>query len=175
MTKWEGRPHWEYGGVYLGHDDHGEWLGFPVSTLYSRPGMEFVATFGGVVLVPAAGAAHLAAFNDTHAKAAIYVDMATPPTWDRSTLRAIDLDLDVVKLQDGTVYVDDEDEFAEHTLEYGYPAEVVAMAEASAREVFAAVRTGAPPYDGTAERWLRELDVIGAGAGRRSPPAAPSP
>ncbi|GAA3803036.1 hypothetical protein GCM10022242_02490 [Nocardioides panacisoli] len=159
MTKWEGRPHWEYDGVYLGADEHGEWLGFRVGTFYRRPGMEFVATFSGVMLVPAGGAAHLAAFNDQAAKAAIYVDMATPAAWDGRVLRSVDLDLDVVKLQDGTVYVDDEDEFAEHTVEYGYPADVVAMAEASAREVFAAVRAGVTPYDGTAERWLRELQV----------------
>jgi hypothetical protein len=175
MTKWGGRPHWEYDGVYLGSDEHGEWLGFPAGTFYRRPGLEFVATFSGVTLVPAGGAAHLAAFNDPNAKSAIYVDMTTPPVWDGSTLRSIDLDLDVVKPQDGAVYVDDEDEFAEHTVEYGYPPDVVAMAEASAREVLAAVRAGVAPYDGTAERWLRELGVIGAAAAHRSPPAAPSP
>jgi hypothetical protein len=174
MTKWGGRPHWEYDAVYLGGDEHGEWLGCPVGTFYRRPGMEFVAVFGGVVLVPAGGAAHVAAFNDAAAKAATYVDMATPPTWAGSTLRSVDLDLDVVKLQDGTVYLDDEDEFAEHTLEYGYPPEVVAMAEASAREVLAAVRAGVAPYDGTAERWQGRLPVNAEAAERRSPRAGPS-
>ncbi len=133
------------------------WLGCPTGTFYSRPGMEFVATFAGVVLVPAGDAAHLAAFNDRHAQAAIYVDMTTQPVWDGAVLRAVDLDLDVVKRQDGEVYLDDEDEFAEHRLSFGYPPEVVAMAERSAATVLSAVRAGAAPYDGTADAWLAHL------------------
>src|SRR5687768_12709512 len=82
MTKWGGRPHWEYDATALGSDEHGDWLGCPTGTFYSRPGMQFVATFAGVVLVPAGAAAHLAAFNDQHAQAAIYVDMTTPAVWD---------------------------------------------------------------------------------------------
>ncbi|RHW27183.1 DUF402 domain-containing protein [Nocardioides immobilis] len=157
MTKWGDRPHWEYDAVYLGSDQHGDWLGCPVGTFYRRPGMEFVAPFAGVVLVPAGGEAHLAAFNDEHAKAWTYVDMTTPPVWDGTTLRAVDLDLDVVKRQDGTVYLDDEDEFLEHQTTFGYPPEVVAMAERSAAQVLAAVRAGAAPYDGTADAWLVRL------------------
>ena len=157
MTKWGGRPHWEYDGVFLGTDAYGEWLGFPVGTFYRRPGMEFVATFGGAMLVPAGGAAYLAAFNDAAAKAAVYVDMATPAEWDGSVLRSVDLDLDVVRLPDGTVFLDDADEFAEHRVLYGYPDDVVAMAEATAAEVLAAVQAGVPPYDGSAERWLSRL------------------
>ena len=157
MTKWGDRPHWEYDAIFLGSDEHGDWLGCPTGTFYSRPGMEFVATFAGVVLVPVDGAAHLAAFNDEHAGAATYVDMCTPPAWDGTVLHAVDLDLDVVKRQDGTVYLDDEDEFAEHRVTYGYPPEVVAMVERSAAEVLAAVRQGIAPYDGTADRWLSPL------------------
>lgn len=157
MTKWGGRPHWEYDAVFLGADRHGEWLGCPTGTFYARPGMEFLSVFASAVLVPADGAAHLAAFNDEHAGAATYVDIATPPVWDGTVLRAVDLDLDVVKRHDGHVYLDDEDEFAEHQLTYGYPPEVVAMAERSAAAVLAAVRDSAAPYDGTADAWRAHL------------------
>lgn len=157
MTKWGDRPHWEYDGIYLGSDEHGEWLGLPVGTHYRRPGLDFVADFNGVTLVPAGGAAHLAAFNDERAKSAVYVDMTTPAAWDGAVLRSIDLDLDVVKLQDGTVYLDDEDEFAEHRVAFGYPDDVVAMTEASAKAVLAAVTSGAAPYDGSAQRWIDRL------------------
>ena len=159
MTKWGAVPHWVYEGLYLGDDGHGEWLGFPAGTHYRRPGLAFDATFAGVVLVPADGAAHLAAFNDATAVHRVYVDITTPPAWDGSTLRAVDLDLDVVRLQDGSVYVDDEDEFAEHRLSYGYPPDVVAMAEASAARVLAAVRDRRAPFDEeTPQRWL---DLLG--------------
>lgn len=157
MTKWGDRPHWEYDALYLGSDGHGEWVGCPVGTRYHRPGMDFLAEFAGVVLVPADGAAHLAAFNDERARAAVYVDMTTPARWHGSTLRSVDLDLDVVRLQDGTVYLDDEDEFAEHQVAFGYPADVVAMAEESAAQVLAAVQRGEAPYDGAAGPWLDAL------------------
>ncbi len=158
MTKWGDRPHWEYDATYLGVDQHGTWLGCPTGTFYSRPGMEFVATFAGVVLIPAGDAPHLAAFNDGHAQAATYVDITTPPVFDGELLRAVDLDLDVVKRQDGAIYLDDEDEFAEHQVSFGYPPEVVAMAERSAADVLTAVRAGTAPYDGTADAWLARLE-----------------
>ncbi len=39
MTKWGDRPHWEMDAVYLGADAAGDWIGFPVGTRMSRPGM----------------------------------------------------------------------------------------------------------------------------------------
>ena len=92
-------------------------------------------------------------------------------------LRAVDLDLDVIRLPDplppveqrpwdvppagpGETFVDDEDEFAEHQVAYGYPADVVAGAQASCDALVAAVRAGLPPYDGAHERWLAELSRL---------------
>ena len=46
MTKWGRRPHWHYDGLYLGADEHGDWLAFPVGTHYRRPGKDLtVDTF----------------------------------------------------------------------------------------------------------------------------------
>ncbi len=47
-------------------------------------------------------------------------------------LRAVDLDLDVVRGNTGRVWVDDEDEFAEHRVAFDYPEDVVTSAVASA-------------------------------------------
>jgi uncharacterized protein len=55
------------------------------------------------------------------------------------------------------VVVDDEDEFAVHQVELGYPPDVVASARASCEEVHAAVLTGAAPFDGTHRGWLAAL------------------
>lgn len=161
MTKWGGRPHWEFQGVYLGADAFGDWLGFPTGTFYRRPGMEFRAGFDCVTLVPAAP--HLATFYGSGSQlpvpnVAVYVDITTPAVWDGSTLRAVDLDLDVIRRQDGSVYVDDEDEFAEHQVAFGYPPDVVALAESSCREVRAAVEAREAPYDDLAPAvWVERL------------------
>ena len=157
MTKWGHRPHWTYRGIYLGADEHGDWFGCPAGTHYHRPEAEFTADFAGVVLVPVGEAAYLPAFNDERAKSAVYVDVATPATWDGAILRSIDLDLDVIRRQDGTVVLDDEDEFAEHQVSYGYPAEAIELAERTAAEVLTAVRQHIAPFDGSSDRWLAEL------------------
>lgn len=162
MTKWGGRPHWEYDATYLGADEHGDWLGVPVGTTFSRPGRSYVGARAQVVLVPH-GSWWLATFHDAADPGVlIYVDMATPATWDGADVGAVDLDLDVVRLGSGEVYVDDEDEFAEHQVAFGYPAEVVSAAESSCAWVLEAVRERRPPFDGaTSGRWFDRFARLG--------------
>jgi protein associated with RNAse G/E len=88
--------------------------------------------------------------------------MTTPPGWDGDVVRAVDLDLDVIRLQTGDVVVDDEDEFAEHQVSYGYPPEIVALAETSRDIVHAAIVARRPPYDGSHLRWQAVLDGLTA-------------
>ena len=124
ITKWGDQPHWVYPGVYLGTDDHGDWIGFPEGTYFFRPGAEYVAPYDQVGLIPHADLAErgwMAAFHAAGGPVQVYVDIATPPVWDGSVLRSVDLDLDVVRGANGRVWVDDEDEFAQHRVEYSYP------------------------------------------------------
>jgi hypothetical protein len=90
----------------------------------------------------------------------IYIDMCTPPVWQDSTVTCIDLDLDVVKKFDGSVYIDDVDEFEHHQIEYGYPPEIISMTEDSAERVFLAVKENQAPYDTTPERWFEVLSGL---------------
>jgi len=163
MTKWGGRPHWRWTGLYLGADEQGDWLGYPAGTHYARPGKAFDADWVSVGVVPRHDAAHLTVFNRPNAtvRAEIYVDMATPPEWDGDVLRSIDLDLDVVRRWDGTVEIVDQDEFEAHQIAYGYPPEIITMTEESAERVYAAVSGGSAPYDGSAERWFGALAALG--------------
>ncbi|MEX0426704.1 DUF402 domain-containing protein [Nocardioides sp. DS6] len=168
MTKWGGRPHWHWAGTYLGADDEGDWLGYPAGTRYAKPGKAFDADWVSVGLVPRHDAAHLTVFNRPTAtgdnpgpiNAEIYVDMATPAVWEDTVLRSIDLDLDVVKRWDGAVEIIDQDEFEEHQLAYGYPPEIITMAEESAERVYDAMSSGLAPYAGSAERWFAILDSL---------------
>src|SRR6476661_1495952 len=161
MTKWGDRPHWEFDAVLLGSDAHGDWIGIPRGTFMSRPGAEYVAPVDQVGLVPAPGpdeqCGWLATFHAVGGPVQVYVDMTTLPVWDGPVLRAVDLDLDVVRGRDGDVVIDDEDEFAEHQVAFGYPPEIVALAEASRDRVRAAILAEEPPYDGRHEHWLAVL------------------
>jgi predicted RNA-binding protein associated with RNAse of E/G family len=112
-----------------------------------------------VVLVPRA-AAFVATFydEDEDPPCDVYVDITTVPVWSGATVTSIDLDLDVVRGTHGRVWVDDEDEFADHRTRWAYPPDVVALATETCEAVRAAVSGGAPPYDGRAQQpWLDRL------------------
>jgi hypothetical protein len=163
LTKWGDRPHWEFAGVYLGTDEHGDWIGFTAGTLMARPGMEVRPANDQVGLVPAGADGHrawLGTFHGSGGTVRTYVDMTTVPRWDGAVVRAVDLDLDVIETLEGEVIVDDEDEFAEHQVLFGYPPEVIALAEATRDAVVAAVTARRAPFDGSAQRWLAALDEL---------------
>ena len=159
--KWPDRPHWEHRGVRLGEDRHGVWVGTPVGTTISRPKASFVTDQAIVTVVPRTApftASFYARGGTAHCE--VYVDITTVPVWvDEGTVVAVDLDLDVVRGWTGRVWVDDEDEFADHRVRFGYPDELSAAAMASCDRVHAAVAAGAAPYDGSAALWLDRVPV----------------
>jgi hypothetical protein len=163
FRKWGDRPHWEYDALRLGEDEHGTWIGAAAGTRLSRPGAGFAAPGHFVSLVPA-DRPFVATFYDPAWAAVVasgvdvYVDITTVPRWDGAVVTMVDLDLDVVRGWTGRVWVDDEDEFADHRVRFGYPAEVVRLAASSCDAVHAALRGGQPPYDGVVgARWLSRL------------------
>lgn len=163
-TKYDGSPHWAFDGVWLGADEHGDWIGFPVGTYFARPGAEFVADWPSLTLVAPAG--WMPAFNLGHPRGlATYVDLVTVPEWraDASgfTVSYVDLDLDVVARDGEDAFIDDEDEFADHAIRFGYPLELVEGVRADADAVLAAVRRREPPFDGTtAVAWFERLAAV---------------
>ena len=58
--------------------------------------------------------------------------------------RLDDANLDVIKKRDGTIFIDDEDEFAEHQVKYGYPADVIETARATCDWLVTAVADEEP-------------------------------
>jgi uncharacterized protein len=166
MTKWGDRPHWEMDAVYLGADAAGDWIGFRVGTVMARPGMSITTTNEQVGLVPAAGTAvgraWLATFHGPGGIVWTYVDMTSVPEWSGRTVRAVDLDLDVVEGLDGEVFVDDQDEFDENRVEYSYPRELVDLAVSTRDLVLTAVRDKHPPFDGSAAPWFDVMRALTA-------------
>jgi hypothetical protein len=159
-TKWGDRPHWSYDAVLVGEDQHGVWLAGPAGTVMSRPGLTLVAATHFVQCLPRDRWSS-ATFWDSGPPeiAAVYVDITTVVAWsglgtDAAEVTMIDLDLDVIRLFDGTLLIDDEDEFAEHRLAYGYPADVVTAAERECAEVHRAMAAGEEPYASVGRGWL---------------------
>ncbi len=154
FAKWGEHRHWEMDLRHLGEDEHGTWLGAPLGLFMSRPGMSATTSYDMAMLVPR-GRPFVASFNGRpHDWCDIYVDITTVPTWEGPTMRAVDLDLDVFRRLDGTVAIDDEDEFEEHQVTYGYPGDVIDLARRSCAEVAASIRADAQPWAGVGHRWV---------------------
>jgi uncharacterized protein len=151
--------------VRLGMDGHGTWIGVAEGTLLASPTRAFHATADHVTLVPH-DAWWLATFygSEPWRPFDTYVDIATPAVWHGDDLvRAVDLDLDVIRGTTGRTWVDDEDEFAAHRLSLGYPPEVVDGALSSCRQVLGDLTAGRAPFDGIHAAWLAPWQI-----GRRS-------
>lgn len=177
-TKWGGGRHWEWVAAYLGADEHGHWFHAPAGTRCVRPGHDFLARDPWVTLVPHEGA-YAVGFYPAHAATSIYVDMTTEPVWRRRDagdagdarnegpeweVTMVDLDLDVILTREGRLFVDDEDEFAVHQVQLGYPPEVIALAERWRDTVLAAVAAGEEPFATVGHDWLRRAEAGDCGA-----------
>lgn len=167
--KWDGGPHWVHDCIYLGHDRWGEWFGQPEGTRSFRPGREVLTRAASVTLVPPSGDHALTVNVAPPASSRIYIDLAWDVRWsdtEAGVPTGIDMDLDVVRAVDGRgTWIDDRDEWDEHRVAYGYPAEIVTHLEALAIELECKVRDRVAPYDDdTANAWLARLAAL-AGAG----------
>ena len=158
FRKYDGSLHWNFLASRLGEDEHGVWLGAPAGTELRRGAAVIeLAEWDHVVLVPR-GAWWAAAFNAPPKRTEIYCDISTVPQWPSADeVTMIDLDLDVLRRRNGLVELVDEDEFAEHQTSYGYPAEVVAEAEASAAWLVNAVRAHEEPFGVASFDWLARV------------------
>lgn len=160
--KWNGTAHWVVPGRYLGEGRHGWWIFQGQGEFCSRPGAAFYTESDNVVLVPRIGE-HVATFyDDSHTgDFRIYVDLATAHEWKTirpgvTEFHLIDMDLDVIRSADRGVYVDDEDEFAEHRLQMAYPPELVESIQSASDQLYQAVKAKHAPFDGTDREWLRK-------------------
>ncbi|WP_214412984.1 DUF402 domain-containing protein [Sphaerisporangium fuscum] len=156
-TKFDGSLHWHHSAKVLGEDEHGVWTGSPAGTSGRRGSEPPIVWSNPFVMLFPRDAWWTAVFNGLPSKAAIYCDITTVPQWRDGHVTMVDLDLDVLRMRDGRVLLDDEDEFAEHRVRYSYPAEVVTEAERSAAWLMEAVAGHRQPFSGAHERWLAEI------------------
>ena len=158
FSKWDGRDHWAFDMQRLGEDEHGVWLWAPAGTELRRGSESPTYAQHAFVKVIAVGQWWTGIWNDglqtEDRSIRTYVDVITPAVWDGDTVRMVDLDLDVVHRSDGSVEVDDEDEFEEHKTVFGYPEHIIDRARAEAAQLVLAVERGKEPFGAVGDRWL---------------------
>lgn len=158
--KFDGALHWHTTLTRLGEDEHGVWLGSRPGGRWRRDGGPWVTVHGPRLMVAPRDRWWTARFNsESDSRTEIYCDVTAVPTWTADDeLTIVDLDLDVVRLRaGGEVRLLDEDEFAEHRVRYGYPAEVASQAVATSVWLLDALTTGVEPFGGAADRYLARV------------------
>jgi protein associated with RNAse G/E len=154
FLKYDGRPHRSYPAGRLGEDEHGTWLGVTAGTPALVDGdRETIREEPYVLLVPKA-AWWTAMFNAPPRRTEIYCDVTTPATWQGGEVTVVDLDLDVRRRRWGHIEQLDAEEFAAHTVEFGYPEEVVVQAQAASNWLAAALGDGTEPFASQFRPWL---------------------
>ncbi|WUH94266.1 DUF402 domain-containing protein [Streptomyces sp. NBC_00433] len=157
--KYDGTLHWNLRMRHLGEDEHGIWLGLPADSVMRKGHSPEVSISEAHVLLFPREAWWTATFNGAPRRTEIYCDITTPPRWpspDEVTM--VDLDLDVLlKRATSQPILVDEDEFAEHQVRYGYPADVIAAAQDSADWLMDAVAEARGPFGGAHKAWLARV------------------
>lgn len=161
FLKYPDRPHWRHDMVLLGEDEHGVWLGAPSGTIVQKgddPPIAWAHPF--VQLVPRSGWFAMIR-NVDPVRYELYVDVTAGARLSPGRVEMVDLDLDVVRVVDGTVEVLDEDEFLEHRRTLGYPAWMADRARATAAEITMAVEAHREPFGSAADPWVAALSSLG--------------
>lgn len=159
-------PHWSHDPmVVLGEDEHGIWLGASAMTwlqkgeiptprnLHERgfhcrnPFVQLVVPDGWWTLI----------FNGEDRDITHYVDIVTPALREDGVVTFVDLDLDVIRDQDGGVRLDDEDEFIKHQDRLRYPPAWVDQARTTAARLVVALERLDEPFDRACRTWRDRL------------------
>ncbi|MFJ6653681.1 hypothetical protein ACIQLJ_12905 [Microbacterium sp. NPDC091313] len=161
--KWDGSPHWEHECVFLGSDEHGDWVGQVAGARSARPGREVIAPQPNVTLVPPSGEWAFTANAAPH-PTRVYIDVAWDVRFDDAgEPTGVDMDLDVVDDARFGIWIDDRDEWDEHRVHYGYPLEIVARLEEVAVDLERRVSAHQAPFDdATIAHWLGVLAALPA-------------
>jgi hypothetical protein len=162
--KWMDTPYRTTPMQLVTEDEHGTWLRAPrgaAATYASSGPAPLPVNF--ISLIPDGAQWWIATWMSGNEQIDIdlYVDIVHPPTWspDGRSVRVIDLDLDVIVRRDATVFLDDEDEFEEHSISLGYPTDVITKARETARRTLAAIEAHEPPFDGAHLRIAEEFGL----------------
>ncbi len=158
--KYDGTSHWVVPGHYLGADEFGHWIFQGTHEFISRPGAALYTESDAVLLIPFTGDWVATFYDEAHpGKVELYIDLAIELQWRRIRpdvveFHMIDMDLDVVRTATRGLYVDDEDEFAQHRIDLAYPDELCTRMESACAVLVEDVAGANAPFDGRDAAWF---------------------
>lgn len=150
--------HWGFEAYWLGEDEWGDWIALPVGSKQWKGHQSGVTKWDAVFCAPRDQWWHLHFNGDHHPKYSHFIDIVTPPVWvSGNRYEMVDLDLDVAIHHDGTIEVQDEDEFAVHQVKYGYTEEMIRRAEEETARIVGELEAGREPFFDVAVAWLGKV------------------
>lgn len=150
--------HWGFEARRLGEDDWGDWIAVPAGSKQWKGDQTGVTRWDAVFCAPRDGWWHLHYNGELHPKYSHFVDIVTPPVWVADhRYEMIDLDLDVAVHQDGTIEVQDEDEFEVHQVRYAYTKEMIERAEIETARIVVELEARREPFFEIASAWLAKV------------------
>lgn len=160
FLKYPDHRHWGFDTLWLGEDEWGAWMGVPAGASCWKGDEAHRPTGGNAVFCAPRGQWwHLHYNGDNHHQYSHFVDIVTPPVWiSENRYEMVDLDLDVAVHHDGTIEIQDEDEFEIHQVSYGYTEEMIRRATEETARIVELISTGDEPFFGVAAGWLELLD-----------------
>ena len=152
--------HWGFEAMWLGEDDWGDWIAVPAGSKRWRGEEQMEATAAPAVFCAPWGEWwHLHYEGPGSRIYSHFVDIVTPPVWvSDNRYEMIDLDLDVAVHRDGTIEVQDEDEFEIHQVRYGYSPEMIRRASEETERIAEVLDRGGEPFFEVAASWLARVD-----------------
>lgn len=153
--------HWGFEGHWLGEDEWGDWVAVPEGSQRWKGEVTMPRTrMNAVFCVPHGEWWHLHYNGINSYNYSAFIDIVTPPIWvSENRYEMIDLDLDVAVYRDGTVEIQDEDEFQIHQVKYRYTTEMIRWAEEETSRIVTALEAGEEPFFDVAAAWLSRLTV----------------
>jgi len=151
--------HWGFETTYLGEDEFGHWMAVPQGTVRWKGEQSVHPTRRDAVFcAPRDQWWHLHYEGPASHNYSAFIDIATPPRWvSENRYEMIDLDLDVGLTIDGSVVIEDEDEFEIHQIKYGYTKEMIRRALEETSSIVSALESNEEPFYGVAEAWLSRV------------------
>jgi len=153
--------HWGFECFRLGEDEYGVWLSTPRGTRRWKGPVDRSPVLTNAAFCIPRNDWWTLHYNGTATDKSHFVDITTPSTWvSEGRVEMIDLDLDVVLHQDGTLEVEDEDEFAVHQLQYGYTGEEILKARETTDRIVAALHAREEPFFEVARGWWERVRAL---------------
>lgn len=153
--------HWGFEAFWMGEDEWGDWISVPTGTVRWKGETAVRPTRMPAVFCAPRGQWWHLHYNGQmgHPNFTHFVDIITPPVWvSQDRYEMIDLDLDVAVRLDGTVEVQDEDEFEVHQVRYGYTEEMIRGAEMETARIVGELEQRREPFFDVASAWLAKVD-----------------